>query len=217
MNSAQTQQIALMHAILYRMNERPTSRTAPRQRMKRRRLGTWRELIRLANGREVLLRPIEPRDAEPLRAGFTTLSAEEVRMRFLHPLKEITPTMALNLTTIDPRREFALVTAEPLPPGEALIGGVVRVSIDPNGRDAEFAILVARPVAGMGLGRHMMRRMLDWARRRGLETVYGNVLLENEGMLRLADSLGFERAHQLGDQGLVRITRRLRKAEPRPD
>ena len=41
---------------------------------KRNRLPPWHELTRLANGRELLLRPIHPLDAEPLRAGFTLLA-----------------------------------------------------------------------------------------------------------------------------------------------
>ena len=36
----------------------------------RNRLPPWHEQIRLSNGREVLIRPIRPADADPLRQGF---------------------------------------------------------------------------------------------------------------------------------------------------
>ena len=39
----------------------------------RNRLPPWHEMQRLANGREVLIRPIRPEDALPLRAGFALL------------------------------------------------------------------------------------------------------------------------------------------------
>src|SRR3546814_15027089 len=86
---------------------------------------------------------------------------------------------------------FALVAAEPLPPGEALVGAVARVAVTPGTRDAEFAILVSRYVAGMGLGRHLMRRLVRWARGKKLERMYGDVLESNQPMLYPAQSLGF--------------------------
>ena len=92
----------------------------------RERLPPWHERQTLANGREVLIRPIRPEDAEPLRAGFELLQPDEVRQRFLHSLKEMTPEMAERFTRINPKTEFALVAAEPLPPGEALVGAVAR-------------------------------------------------------------------------------------------
>jgi RimJ/RimL family protein N-acetyltransferase len=159
----------------------------------RNRLPPWHEHVRLANGREVLIRPIRPADAEPLQAGFLLLQPEEIRQRFLHVVKELTPEMTERLTHPDSKREFALVAAEPLPPGEAVIGAVARVAIADNGRDAEFAILVSRYIAGMGLGRHLMRRLVRWARGRKLDRLYGDVLEHNQAMLALAQSLGFHR------------------------
>ena len=90
----------------------------------RNRMPPWHESIRLANGREVLVRPIRPEDAGPLRAGFALLQPDEVRQRFLFPMKELSADQAERLTRPNNRRHFALVVAEPLPPGEALIGAV---------------------------------------------------------------------------------------------
>ena len=55
----------------------------------RNRLPPWHQELRLTNGREVLIRPIRPDDALPLRAGFDLLQPEEVRHRFLYALKEL--------------------------------------------------------------------------------------------------------------------------------
>jgi RimJ/RimL family protein N-acetyltransferase len=159
----------------------------------RNRLPPWHELLRLSNGREVLIRPIRPDDAVPLRAGFPLLQPDEIRQRFLHAVKELTPEMADKLTRPDPRTEFAIVAAEPLPPGEALVGAVARVSITNGTREAEFAILVSHYIAGMGLGRHLMRRLVRWAKGKKLERIYGDVLEHNLPMLTLAQSLDFRR------------------------
>ena len=170
----------------------------------RNRLPPWHEHVRLANGREVLIRPIRADDAEPLRASFVLLQPDEIRQRFLHAIKELSPEMAQRLTQPHPKTEFALVAAEPLPPGEALVGAVARASITPGTREAEFATLVSRYVAGMGLGRHLMRRLVRWAKGKQLDRLYGDVLESNQPMLALVQSLGFHREHS-ESPGLIRV------------
>lgn len=188
-------------------------RSAPIRRTKL--PGRWWWRLELDDHRVLTMRPIDLADAEPMRQSFGLLSPEEVRMRFLHPVKELTPDVARRLATIDPATEFALVLAEPLPPGEALVGAVARVAIDPNARRAEFAILVSRFLAGKGLGRLMMKQLIRWARLKRVETLYGDVLDENRAMLRLADSLGFSREPLCDEPGVTRVsldlTRRVRK------
>jgi RimJ/RimL family protein N-acetyltransferase len=169
----------------------------------------WCQRLFLDDGRELLLRPIEPADAAPLRAGFALLTPEEVRLRFLHPLKELTPEMSRRLTQLDPRREFALVAAEPLPAGEALVGAVARAAIEDDGR-AEFAILVSRFLAHQGLGALMLKQMIRWARLKKVPELYGDVLDENTAMLGLAKSLGFSREVLADEPGLLRVRLPLR-------
>ena len=184
----------------------------------RNRLPPWHEEIRLANGRQVLIRPIRPADAEPLRAAFALLEPDEVRQRFLYAKPELSPETASRLTQPNPKSEFVLVAAEPLTPGDALVGAVSRAAILPGTRQAEFHILVSHYVAGMGLGRHLMRRLVRWAKGKRLERLYGDVLEENEPMLALAKSLGFHR-EPVDTPGMVRVSLELKRApaaEPLP-
>ncbi|MBB5206844.1 GNAT family N-acetyltransferase [Chiayiivirga flava] len=172
----------------------------------------WSERLHLDDGRDLLLRPIQPEDAEPIRNAFSLLSPDEVRMRFLHPIKELTPELVHRLTHLDPATEFALVAAEPLPPGEALVGAVGRVSVEPGTRRGEFAILVSRFLANQGLGRLLMRKLVRWAKLKKLDELYGDVLDENSAMLGLADALGFRRELAPDDPGIVRVRLALRTA-----
>ena len=78
-------------------------RTPPREPMQREPLPQrWHERLRLSDGRELMVRPILPVDAEPLRVGFALLTPEEVRLRFLHPLKELSPDLLHRLTHLEP-------------------------------------------------------------------------------------------------------------------
>jgi len=178
----------------------------------RNRLPPWHERLRLANGREILIRPIRADDAGPLRASFALLQPEEVRQRFQHPVKELSAETLQRLTQPQPKSEFALVAAEPLPPGEALVGAVARAAITPGTRDAEFAILVSHYVAGMGLGRHLMRRLVRWAKGKKLDRLRGDVLEDNQPMLSLLDSLDFRR-ESAGTPGLIRVVLDLSSAQ----
>ena len=171
----------------------------------RKRLPPWHEHFRLPNGRELLIRPIRPEDAEPIQGAFALLGPDEVRHRFLYTLKELSPEMAHALCHPDPRSQFALVAAEDLPPGEALVGAVARTAIVPRTREAEFAILVSHFVAGQGLGRQLMRKLVKWARTKKLDRLYGDVLDHNHAMLQLAQSLGFKRQREADTPGLVRV------------
>src|SRR5690606_13838683 len=177
----------------------------------RERLPPWHERQTLPNGREVLIRPIRPEDAEPLRAGFGLLQPDEVRQRFLHSQQQMSPERAGRLTRVSPKSVFALVAAEPLPPGAALVGAVARIVVDPDGRAGEFAILVSRYIKGMGLGRYLMTRLVKWARSKKLDRIYGDVFEHNLPMLALAKSLGFERESQ--QDSLIRVVLHLDKSQ----
>ena len=49
------------------------------------------ETVRLPDGRELWLRPVHPDDAGPIAGGFELLHEDEVRRRYLHPVKALNP------------------------------------------------------------------------------------------------------------------------------
>ena len=65
------------------------------------------------------------------------------------------------------------------------------MNVRPDNTSAEFAILVDSSIKGRGLGRKLMTKMIGYLRRRGTRKIEGQILLENEAMLRLATTLGF--------------------------
>ena len=161
----------------------------------------WCEAIALKDGRQLLLRPIQASDADRLRRSFKNLSPRDVRMRFMHPLKELSAEFAQKLVEINPDQAFALVLVEAKPPEQALIGAVARTAIDPDGREAEFAIVLGEEIRGLGLGRYLMEKLILWCRQRELDAIYGFILEENAAMLGLAYELGFALGDS--DEGIV--------------
>ena len=164
------------------------------------------EHIDLADGRDLLLRPIRPEDEPMLQAAFDRLTPEEVHLRFHMFMRNLPHSFAARLTQIDYDREMALALTERGSPGQAAIHGVVRLVIDPDNEQAEFAIIVGQSVRGQGLGRRLMHRILDYARSRGIRVVVGDVLDHNAPMLALSKSLGFTVNRRADEKGVMRVT-----------
>jgi acetyltransferase len=168
------------------------------------------EPVRLADGRELLLRPIVPEDEPAMQRGFAQLSPEEIRFRFHVPTAVLDHVTAARFTQIDYDREMALVLTDPGIPGTTDGYGVVRLTADPDNERAEFAIIVRREYTGLGLGLLMMHRIMDYARRRGIGEIYGDVLRDNHTMLRLCERLGFHRQAVPDEPNLVRVVKPIR-------
>ncbi len=164
------------------------------------------EQIPLGDGRILLLRPILPEDEPSLQAAFSKLTPEEVRFRFFIPMKTLSHVAAVRFTQIDYDREMGLILTEPGIPGKTEIFGVVNIVADPDNESAEYAIIVRHDMTALGLGILLMKRIIDYARQRGIKHLHGDVLRENRQMLKLCKVLGFSEAGSPEDPGLVVVT-----------
>ncbi|MGE0254839.1 MAG: bifunctional acetate--CoA ligase family protein/GNAT family N-acetyltransferase [Alphaproteobacteria bacterium] len=145
-----------------------------------------------AGGEAYLLRPIRPEDARAYPELAAHITAKAARLRFHMALSGLDDALVARLTQIDYDREMAFVLADPgRPAGEAALYAVARFASDPDGEMAEFAIIVRSDREGLGLGRLLLGRLLAFARRRGIATVWGSVLRENVRMIDMCRRLGF--------------------------
>ena len=90
------------------------------------------------------------------------------------------------MTQIDYDREIAFVAVR-----GAQTFGVSRLVQQPGG-EAEFAVLVDPAMKGTGLGRHLMGRLIEWGRSKGVTALTGQVLSDNARMLAFIRGLGFQ-------------------------
>ncbi len=163
------------------------------------------QTVEMPDGRSLLLRPILPEDEPALQAMVGRMPPEDVRWRFFQSFKELPRDMAARLTQLDYDREMRLVLAGPGVAGEAALWGVADISADPDLEEAEFAIALDRRLTGQGLGSFLMRQIIAYARQRGIREIFGDVMDDNEPMLRLGRMLGFAAEPYPGDPHLVRI------------
>ncbi|WP_426702643.1 GNAT family N-acetyltransferase [Rhodanobacter sp. Col0626] len=166
------------------------------------------ERVQTRDGRELVLRPIEPGDVTAMQRCFTRLSPEDIRRRFLHAMSELPAPMAQRLCRIDPALETAYVLMdESVQPAE--MRGVGRIFVDEAIDSAEFSVLVEQAWSRLGLGALLMQRLVDDSRRRGLSELWGYVLLENRPMLKLCRELGFTQRMMPDEPGTALITLKL--------
>jgi RimJ/RimL family protein N-acetyltransferase len=159
--------------------------------------------VSLRDGTPVLLRPLTADDARLYPDFLAEVTHDDLRLRFFAPMREVSHALLDQLIHYDPARAMAFIAIEE-PSGKML--GVVRLHDDPNGRDAEFAILVRSRLKGHGLGWLMMKHMIGYAKDKGLRTVHGQVLTENATMLQMCEELGFHVTDDGDERSVKRVT-----------
>ena len=150
------------------------------------------------HGQMIELRPIRPEDAYAHAEFFNSLESEDRRLRFFGVIRSPDPSQLARFTQIDYDREMAFIARELESPTRTL--GVVRVALDRARETAEFAIVVRSDLKGGGLGRQLLKKMINYCRRIGVKRLIGQVMQNNDRMLHLARSLGFAVAP--ADQGV---------------
>ena len=149
------------------------------------------ETITLKDGLQLLVRPIQPEDAERERAFVARLSPETLYFRFMMPVRELPQAMIERFTQIDYGRELALVGVVS-GDGDDKIVGVARITPTTIPERCEFAIVVEEVMQGTGLARALMHRIVEAARQRGYREIEGAVLRENPRMLKFCEAMGFK-------------------------
>jgi GNAT superfamily N-acetyltransferase len=156
------------------------------------------EKVALRDGRTVVLRPIDPSDAERLMELHNRLSFESQYFRFFGPKPNLTPAEAEYLANVDFHHRFAIVAENT----DAEIVAVGRFDVNEPGL-AEAAIVVRDDFQHMGLGTALLQRMREVGRGAGLKSFTAEVLAENSKMLDLLRANGLDTTP--AEAGIVKV------------
>ena len=162
----------------------------------------------LDEGVALTLRAIRPEDAVMERAFVEALSGESKYFRFISALRELSERMLVRFTQIDYDREMALVAVVTEQQHDTQIG-VARYAINVDGESCEFAVVVADAWHGRGIATRLMNALTESARFKGLRVMEGFVLHNNERMLKLMRTLGFEIRASNDDPSLRHVIKQL--------
>jgi acetyltransferase len=160
---------------------------------------------------DFVMRPIRPEDEPAMVRFHETLSERTVQLRYFTPmnLRQRTSHERLSrICFIDYAREMALVAVRQNPKsGEDDIAAVGRLTKSLNGLNGEFGIIVSDRWQGQGLGKELLRRLIQIGRDENLVSITGYVLPDNQGMLNLTDQLGFTKEQT--EDGVLAVTLQL--------
>jgi RimJ/RimL family protein N-acetyltransferase len=139
----------------------------------------------LADGGSVWMRDVQCDDWEALRQLYLGLTD---RTRYLYfcagvPANEAWAERFAALGQVDGQVSYALVATV-----DDAVVGLARFDRGADGQSAEIGLLLADEWQSRGLGRIVLNRLTDEARRRAIGVFTGHALWENRRILRLVRS-----------------------------
>ena len=163
----------------------------------------WVRHLAVKDGWRVLARPIRPEDEPVIHEFVKHVTMEDLRLRFLAPMKHFSHEFIARLTQLDYARAMAFVAFDEAS-GE--LAGVVRLHSDSIYETGEYAILLRSDLKGRGLGWALMQLLIEYARSEGLKQIFGQVLRENTTMIEMCRSLGFRGQPDPTERDLFDVT-----------
>jgi len=153
----------------------------------------------LPDGQALRIRAIRPSDRKALHDAFHLLSKATIRDRFFNVKLDLTPEELSYFTEVDRFCHVALVAE--LEQGQQRrpvgVGRFVRSEEQPE--VCEFAITIVDEFQGQGIGKALLKRLVDCARRLGIRQLDASVLPQNARMSRLLHRSGLPLASRLQD------------------
>lgn len=144
------------------------------------------ELVTLADGRAVGVRPIGPSDLDELRRAIGEADPDTIRRRFLGGRAPRTEAELRRLVTVDHVGREAFVAFGP--DGRGV--GIARYEALPDGASAEFAVAVDPQWRHVGLATSLLTRLMRAALRNGITTIHVDFLAANREVAQLVRDAG---------------------------
>ena len=168
---------------------------------------------KMKDGREVTIRPIRPED-EPLVTRFhQTLSDRSVYLRYTSPMllsQRVAHERLARICFNDYDREIALVVEwEDQNSSERYILGIGRLSKRHGLDEASFTMLVSDEYQGQGIGKELLRRLIQIARDEKVKHLRATLSPDNASMRKVCEKLGFSSFYTSSKTGMVEAEMQL--------
>jgi hypothetical protein len=118
--------------------------------------------LTLRDGTPVLIRRLMAEDAALYPDFLSNVTAEDRRLRFFGPIREVSHELLDKLIHYDPACAMAFIAVDEQ--SQKMLG-VVRLHDDTSGQTAEFAILVRSRLKDHGVGWLLMKHMIEFSKR----------------------------------------------------
>ncbi|MFP4297867.1 MAG: bifunctional acetate--CoA ligase family protein/GNAT family N-acetyltransferase [Spirulinaceae cyanobacterium] len=148
------------------------------------------------DGLPVTIRPIRPEDEPQVVKFHEPLSEESIYLRYFHLMKlktRVAHDRLSRICFIDYNREIALVIEGKNPETQEMeFLGIGRLSKLHGTNEAEFSMIVSDRYQKQGVGSELLRNLIEIGKDENLKAITADILLQNKGMQRVCEKLGFK-------------------------
>ncbi len=145
----------------------------------------------LADGTQMLIRPIKISDEPLIKDMFYSLSDKSMYTRFISPRKDMPHERLQEFVVIDYTKEMVLLAVVEEEEKEIVVG-LAQYGLIPGTHTAEAAFVVRDDYQNLGIGSKLMAYLTYLAKKQGLLGFTAEVLVQNRPMLRLFEKMGFD-------------------------
>ena len=149
------------------------------------------DVMRVADGRRITIRPTLPQDLGLQREFFRSLSPSARYDRFMTAINELPESLWERFASADHRTHLALLAEVFDGSGEVMIGEARYVVDERDPSTCEFAVAVADRWRACGLGRELLYRLERQAAASGIRRMVADTLIANKAMIGLAACTGY--------------------------
>jgi acyl-CoA synthetase (NDP forming)/RimJ/RimL family protein N-acetyltransferase len=164
---------------------------------------SYKEHVLLKDGRGLIFKPASPDDFNIVESFMTRVSQESLRMRFMASISQVSTNVIKELCSSDFKSSGCLLAVDGDDKDSKVVGLGNYITAG-NGHTAEVAFLIEDDYQGKGIGTLLLERLAGLAAANGFVEFEAEVLPDNQQMINVFKSSGFER-HQVWNSDTVHI------------
>jgi acyl-CoA hydrolase/GNAT superfamily N-acetyltransferase len=143
------------------------------------------------SGEVVIIRPAKAVDERRIQEHFYSLDKEDVISRFFHEKDRFVTDEIENVSQVDYIKNLTLIATV----GEfgfSKVVGIGEYQLDEATNIAEIALSISKSYQGMGLGKHLIKKLGEVARENDIAGLMAYTSPKNESMIRLFKALPYK-------------------------
>ncbi len=164
---------------------------------------SYKEHVLLKDGKGLIFKPASPDDFNKVESFMTRVSQESLRMRFMASISQVSTNVIKELCSSDFKSSGCLLAVDGDDKDSKVVGLGNYITAG-NGHTAEVAFLIEDDYQGKGIGTLLLERLAGLAAANGFVEFEAEVLPDNQQMINVFKSSGFER-HQVWNSDTVHI------------
>jgi acyl-CoA hydrolase/GNAT superfamily N-acetyltransferase len=143
------------------------------------------------SGQDITIRPAKAVDERRIQEHFYSLDKEDIISRFFHEKDRFVTDEMESVSQVDYIKNLTLI-ATVGEYGFSKVVGIGEYQLEEATNVAEVAFSVSKAFQGMGLGKHLIKKLAEAARENGIAGLMAYTSPKNESMIRLFKALPYK-------------------------